>query len=264
VTVPGRALTFGSLTGVDTRCDRCGYAAEDYSSETAQRWLKRALSVHARLVFEGLPGAAELPGIGDEAQLAGELARAAEEADLHEAVHLAHVAAARSAVLVADGLIGASGAVLHVNTSEGGVPKRPIDEAAVSWRGLVGDHQRDRKHHGQARQALCLWSSEVIGALRGEGHPIFAGAAGENLTLSGLNWAAMRTGLRLELGGVVCELTGPSTPCHNQSQWFSDRDFERIDHDVKPGWSRWYAFVVRPGEVRPGDAVRVLAPVTVG
>ena len=150
-----------------------------------------------------------------------------------------------------------SGVVERVNASDGGVPKLPTEGGPVGHRGLAGDRQQNRKHHGRPFQALCLWSSEVLAELAGDGHPIGPGSAGENLTLSGIDWRSLRPGTRVRLGSVLAELSFPAVPCANQTQWFSDGDFGRIAYERNPQWVRWYAWVREPGEVRPGDAVHV-------
>ncbi|MGH9083955.1 MAG: MOSC domain-containing protein [Acidimicrobiales bacterium] len=145
------------------------------------------------------------------------------------------------------------GSVAQLNVSKGGVPKSPVDQADVGHRGLVGDRQAARKHHGRPLQALCLWSSDVIGALQAEGHPIEAGSAGENDTLSGLDWSTIRPGVQLRIGEVLAEVSAYATPCKKNAQWFADGDFNRMLHDRHPGWSRTYAWVREPGTVRTGD-----------
>lgn len=147
------------------------------------------------------------------------------------------------------------GAVVQLNRSGGGVPKSPVDRVEVGWAGVVGDRQADDKHHGRPFQAVCLWSAEVIDALAAEGHPIGAGSAGENLTVSGLAWDQMRPGAVLEVGSCRLEVSFPAVPCAKQSRWFSDGDFNRISHDDHPGWARWYAWVRGPGSIDSGDRV---------
>lgn len=148
-----------------------------------------------------------------------------------------------------------SGSVLRVNRSDGGVPKASVERASVGWGGLAGDRQADRKHHGRAFQAVCLWSAEVIDRLAAEGHPVAAGSAGENLTLSGLDWAGLRPGTAVAAGSCRLEVSFPAVPCQKQARWFSDGDFSRISHDEHPGWARWYAWVRQPGTVAAGDPV---------
>jgi MOSC domain-containing protein YiiM len=38
-------------------------------------------------------------------------------------------------------------------------------------------------------QALCLWSADVIGEFARAGHAIRPGAAGENIIVTGIDWA---------------------------------------------------------------------------
>jgi MOSC domain-containing protein YiiM len=135
-----------------------------------------------------------------------------------------------------------------------------VPQAIVGYRGVDGDRQATRKHHGRVWQAICLWSTEVIDTLAAEGHPVAPGFAGENFTLSGIDWATLRPGARLEIGGrdgVVLETTAWATPCKTLNDVFTNRDFRRIDVLRDPGASRLYAKVLRDGVVRAGDPVRV-------
>lgn len=151
------------------------------------------------------------------------------------------------------------GQIVQINASNGGVPKLPIPRATVGIEGIVGDWQQDRRHHGGPTRALCLYSMELIEALRAEGHPIAPGTTGENITLSGINFGALQTGDRLTLGEqVVIEITEPAVPCKTIRGSFREEEFTRISHKLHPGWSRLYASIVREGEINQGDVVRVL------
>jgi MOSC domain-containing protein YiiM len=149
------------------------------------------------------------------------------------------------------------GTLVQINTSAGGVPKHPVPRATIDRHGVVSDLQADRKHHGRPLQALSLWSLEVVDALRAEGHPIAPGCAGENCTISGLDWTTIRPGVRIALGEVLVEVSAFATPCAKNAQWFVDRDFNRMGNDEHPGWSRAYAWVLRGGGIAPGDRVVV-------
>lgn len=151
------------------------------------------------------------------------------------------------------------GWIHRINVSDGGVPKRPVEEAEIGLRGVVGDHQADRRHHGHPEQALCVWSLDVIEALRSEGHPIEPGFAGENITVAGLDWSRVVPGTTLLLGeSVVAPVTFDATPCAKNAAWFLERDFRRMSHDLHPGWSRMYTSVTTGGLIRTGDQVRLL------
>jgi len=145
------------------------------------------------------------------------------------------------------------GTVAGLFTSAGGVPKRPMDRAVIGWRGVESDRQATRRHHGRVWQALCIWSADVVSRLVAEGHPIFPGAAGENVSLSGIDLRALRPGTRLRVGTVLAEVSVPALPCATNRPWFVDGDFMRIHHERHPGDSRLYASVVAPGEVAAGD-----------
>ncbi len=175
---------------------------------------------------------------------------------IHDATH--HISdVGRGLHLLGAGAPTQEGRVQQLNVSDGGVPKRPVEAAEVGDRGLVGDRQAARVHHGRPLQALCLWSGDVVDALRAEGHPIEAGAAGENVTISGIDWSTIRPGTQLLIGDVLAEVSAWATPCQKNAQWFADRDFSRMSHDRHPGWSRAYAWVREPGTIRQGDPVVV-------
>ena len=149
-----------------------------------------------------------------------------------------------------------TGTIHQINLSDGGVPKLPVDRAEILVGGAVGDHQNDAIHHGGPDQDLCIYSLEVIEKLQAEGHPIEPGFAGENLTLSGIAWDDLRSGVTLQFGDtVVAQLTSPAIPCSKTASCFADRNFRRIHHDLHPGDGRWYARVITPGFVNSGDAV---------
>ncbi|MEZ5373664.1 MAG: MOSC domain-containing protein [Microthrixaceae bacterium] len=150
-----------------------------------------------------------------------------------------------------------TGEVASVHASDGGVPKPAVPFGAIDAGGVAGDRQGARKHHGRPWQALCLWSADVVAAWAAEGHPIFPGAAGENLSVSGVDWPRLRSGLIVEIGTMTARLTAPAVPCAKNSRWFADGDQGRLGHDVSPGRARWYASVLTPGRVHPRDRVVV-------
>lgn len=158
---------------------------------------------------------------------------------------------------VAPPLLVNPGVVARLNTGPGGIPKGSVDRVEVDFCGVVGDVQANRKHHGRPFQALSLWSREVIEALNAEGHSLHPGAAGENITVSGIDWSLVRPGTRVRVGGVVIDISSYATPCRQLAHLFVDRDFGRIHHDrdLESGAStcRLYAMVVQPGFIRVGD-----------
>jgi MOSC domain-containing protein YiiM len=151
------------------------------------------------------------------------------------------------------------GQIVQINISDGGVPKTPIPRGIVTKNGITGDRQNNLKYHGGPDRAVCLWSEEIITHLQAEGHPIKAGNAGENITISGLDWAQITPGTQLKLGtAVILEITDYAPPCRQNAHWFAERRFKRIDQAHYPGTSRLYARVITEGSIYPEDPVKIL------
>ena len=151
------------------------------------------------------------------------------------------------------------GRIFQLNRSGGGVPKLAVREAFLAETGLEGDRQRDLRFHGGPQRALCLFPLELILELQAEGHPIFPGSVGENVTVSGLEWGCLAPGARLSLGGeALVEVTSYTTPCKKIAASFADGDFKRISQKARPGDSRLYARVLREGRLAVGHAVKLL------
>ena len=151
------------------------------------------------------------------------------------------------------------GRIFQLNVSNGGVPKLAVREALLTPGGLEGDRQRDRRFHGGPHRAVCLFALERILELQAEGHPIYPGAAGENVTVAGLDWSRLKPGARLALGAeALVEIASYTSPCKKIAANFLGGDFKRISQKLRPGHSRIYARVLRPGRLSVGQGVRVL------
>ena len=152
----------------------------------------------------------------------------------------------------------AEGVVTQLNAGKGGVPKGAVDTVTVGFGGVAGDVQNTRQHHGRPWQALCIWSADVIDAFNAQGHHLFPGAAGENITVRGLPWADVRAGVRLQIGEVLCEVSAYAFPCKQNAAWFADGDFMAM-WSGNGSVSRVYATVLEPGGIATGDAA-ILEP----
>jgi len=149
--------------------------------------------------------------------------------------------------------------IFQLNTSPGGLPKLAVSEAVVTELGLVGDDHRFPDIHGGPERALCLFSLDRILELQAEGHSIFPGAVGENVTILGLDWDRMTPGQRLALGDeVLIEITTYTTPCNSITESFAGGKYQRISQKAYPGYSRVYARVLQPGRLTIGQTVRLL------
>jgi MOSC domain-containing protein YiiM len=157
-------------------------------------------------------------------------------------------------------LVEVEGRIFQLNVSNGGVPKLAVREAVLTPEGLEGDRQRDRRYHGGPGRALCLFALERVMELQAEGHPVFPGSVGENLTVVGLEWSRLTPGARLALGEeAVVEISSYTAPCKTIAASFAGGEFKRISQKVHPGHSRLYARVLRPGRLTVGQTVTLLS-----
>ena len=154
------------------------------------------------------------------------------------------------------------GTVLQVNVSRGGIPKRSIPSGELTAAGVAGDAWRF-PFHGGTRKAILLVTIEGIEELVSQGFPLFPGALGENLTTRGLDRRALRLGQRLQVGDAAIELITIRTPCATldvygtgiQAAMYDARALKGNPESSLWGLSGFYAAVVQPGRVRPGDAI---------
>ena len=151
-----------------------------------------------------------------------------------------------------------SGRIFQLNTSPGGVPKLAVREAQVTELGMSGDDHNFPDIHGGPERAVCLFSLERILELQAEGHPIFPGAVGENITISGIDWNEVTPGQQIALGNeVLLEITSYTSPCNSIPDSFLDGKYQRISQKIHPGYSRVYARVLRPGKIVIGQTVQL-------
>jgi MOSC domain-containing protein YiiM len=142
--------------------------------------------------------------------------------------------------------------VLAVSVSSGGIPKRPLPEGYVTKDGFVGDGRNHAKHIRPDR-AVSLFDLEIMEQLVHEGFPLEPGAAGENLTLVGLNVQGLSPGTLLQIGDALLELQQPRKPCYV---------LDAIDPRLKEaivGRCGYMASVVREGTIRPGDSIEIVS-----
>ena len=109
-----------------------------------------------------------------------------------------------------------------------------------------------------------LVHSELFDELAPLGIHVEPGQMGENITTRGLALLDMAPGTRLHLGDTaVIELTGVRNPC-NQLDAVDKRLLARVALKSDDGTiirkAGVMAIVVEGGPVRPGDAIRVVAP----
>jgi len=142
------------------------------------------------------------------------------------------------------------------------IDKTPCTGAvAVGPLGLAGDEQGDLRVHGGPDKAVhCYawehyadWRAALPHAAGRLAHP---GAFGENFSLEGVTEAQVCLGDRWRVGSAQFEVSQGRQPCWKLNDRFGVPDMaQRVQDGGRAGW---YLRVVRPGEVRAGDAVQLL------
>jgi MOSC domain-containing protein YiiM len=162
-----------------------------------------------------------------------------------------------------------TGSILQINISPGGIPKRPVPEATVTAEGILGDRWAHPDIHGGLQQAVLLVTAEGIEELIAQGYPLFHGALGENLTITGLDRRQIRVGQRYRVGEVLLELTKLRGPCTSLDVYGPGIQRAIYDSQVKAGdpstplWglSGFYARVLKVGTIRPHDIIALVGQV---
>ena len=158
-----------------------------------------------------------------------------------------------------------TGTIAQVNVSPGGIPKFALPSAELTETGVIGDAWRVPFHGGRCK-AILLITTEGLDEVIAEGFALFPGALGENLTTRGLDRHTLRLGHRLRAGHAVIELTLIRTPCATLNVYGAGIQAAIYDARVQAGdtssprWglSGFYASVIQPGIVQPGDAITLL------
>ena len=99
---------------------------------------------------------------------------------------------------------------------ESGIFKDPVTSPLwLSYGGLRGDGQADRKHHGGPDKAVCAYCAQHYEYWQRQAQlgAMGFGGFGENLTLGGADETQLCIGDRFELGEAVVEVSQPRQPC---------------------------------------------------
>jgi MOSC domain-containing protein YiiM len=158
-----------------------------------------------------------------------------------------------------------TGTLVQINRSNGGLPKRAIaGPVMLNSGGVEADRHRNLQVHGGPDKAALMIAAELIDSLSARGFPVFYGALGENLTVSGLDPHLWRAGQRYRVGAdAVIELTKLREPCSNLNVYGPGIHAELYDAQCKSGdvrsarWARggFYARVIHAGLISAGIPV---------
>lgn len=141
--------------------------------------------------------------------------------------------------------------IMAICTSPGkGTQKKDVGKARfiADW-GVDGD-----AHAGKWHRQVSLLSLEKIEAFRARGAEVAYGAFGENLVVSGIDFAALPIGTRFYAGDVVLELTQIGKECHHGCEIF-----QKMGDCIMPR-EGVFTKVLQGGELSVGDEIRYELP----
>jgi MOSC domain-containing protein YiiM len=138
------------------------------------------------------------------------------------------------------------------------IDKRPVGDRPIPLlsEGFEGDEQADRRVHGGPDKAVCCYPAEHIARweeLLDEHLP--PGSFGENLRLEGLVETDANIGDTFELGSALVQVSQPRGPCFKLAARWGSRTLPNLM--AKDAASGFYLRVLRAGEVRAGDELRL-------
>ncbi|MBL3665446.1 MOSC domain-containing protein [Streptomyces sp. M2CJ-2] len=165
--------------------------------------------------------------------------------------------------------LGRPKAVPYTDQPEGvtGIDKQPVDgpvrvaapgPKGIGASGLAGDAVCETRHHGGDDQAVYAMAREDLDEWEGVlGRTLPNGSFGENLTTEGIDLSGALIGERWGIGSeVVLEVTSGRIPCRTFQGHLGEKGWvKRFTQRGAPGA---YLRVVQPGEVRAGDAIRMV------
>jgi cyclic pyranopterin phosphate synthase len=143
-----------------------------------------------------------------------------------------------------------AGTVVAVNVSEAkGERKKAVPEVVLlAEHGIEGD-----AHAGTWHRQVSLLAQESIDKMTARGLDVGPGDFAENITVIGLDVAALPLGTTLDLGEALVEVTQIGKECHTRCAIY-----QQAGDCVMPR-EGIFVRVLRGGRVAPGDAVRVRA-----
>lgn len=139
------------------------------------------------------------------------------------------------------------------------IDKRPVvGPVRVGRDGIDGDEVGHPRSHGGPERALLFVTAATLSAWSARlGRSLAPGAFGENVTIDGLDDAAVRIGDVFRWGAVELEVSSARMPCDTLARHL--RAPGAVEALSSPHRAGWYVRVRTPGLVAATDRIEVVA-----
>lgn len=133
--------------------------------------------------------------------------------------------------------------------------KRISGKVAVHPFKLAGDQQVDLENHGGGHKAIYSYATEHYDYWKQalDRPELHYGQFGENLTIQGLDEAALCIGDRLHIADCILEITQPRIPCFKLGIAFDLTTMPK--QFIQYGYTGIYFKVIQTGAIEAGDEV---------
>ena len=144
------------------------------------------------------------------------------------------------------------GCVVAICISEQkGTAKQDIGSCElIENHGLKGD-----AHAGDWHRQVSLLSHDKVEAFKARGGDVDHGDFGENILVSGIDFATLPVGMRLHSGDIILEITQIGKQCHQHCAIY-----HQVGDCIMPR-EGVFARVIRGGIMKKGDELHVESPV---
>ncbi|MBH1943622.1 MOSC domain-containing protein [Erythrobacter sp. YJ-T3-07] len=154
--------------------------------------------------------------------------------------------------------ICAGRAALLPGDKRSAIAKSPLEgPVEIGPRGVAGDEQVDRKHHGFPAMAVHLYPADHYAWLKQQFDAPSAlagpGSMGENLFVHGVDETAVCIGDRFRLGTAIIEVSQPRQPCATIERHLGRKGI--VKAIVESGRCGMFFRVIEPGLAQAGDTL---------
>lgn len=129
-----------------------------------------------------------------------------------------------------------------------GVAKKPVAEARL----IEKFGMEDDAHAGNWHRQVSLLSDEKIQAFKDRGAIVSYGCFGENIVVSGIDFATLPVGTLLRCGEIELEISQIGKECHDKCQIF-----HTMGECIMPTQGV-FAVVLHGGTIKEGDVMELV------